>query len=480
MASFTIASMGALVFATAAMFIYGTNFGTRTSFEAVLRMRAGYDQEAQLTVNRLLARHCRAFALVLLRDVDGKQQEQSYQLQLTDRRASATLLRELEGGARARGAGDLHAGGCHRDMNASLLPVSVPTRHGIVRRTIGRIAPVLLLAGLAVWWIGRGGDAEPARRRGFSEAIPLAVASTAGGRLVELAVRVGQPVKAGDVIAKLDPQLLEVQRRKLEAERGMVAAKLAAETDREGDSVMRNEARILWTSADAQQNRAALADIENEVTRLDSLLGDQLVKASDVEPIRRERDGLAARVQMIDRARAAGQAGLGDKQEAPKGQVMGAERQAIVALRTAPLREALRIKEIKLAQLALQLGSLTLRAPADGIVSAINRRPGEMLAAGETAVLIVAHRPGLFEIYLSDREQRLPVVGTHVRLTRTGILARPFEGRVVEVSPAIVELPMRLRLSPGVPGWGRRVMVDASQSEEMRVVPAGEEVRVRL
>jgi hypothetical protein len=95
-ASFTIASMGALVFAVATMFIYGTGFGTRTAFEAVLRMRAGYDESAQATVNKLLGRHCRAFALVLLRDVDGKQQEQSYQLQLTDRRAGAVLLRELE------------------------------------------------------------------------------------------------------------------------------------------------------------------------------------------------------------------------------------------------------------------------------------------------------------------------------------------------------------------------------------------------
>jgi multidrug resistance efflux pump len=361
-------------------------------------------------------------------------------------------------------------------MNASLLPVSVPTRHGVVRRTFARIAPVLLLAGLAVWWIGRGGGRGTGQARGFSEAIPLAVASTAGGRLVEVAVRVGQAVKAGDVIARLDGQPLEIQRRKLEAERGLLAAKLAAETNREGDAVMRNEARILWTSADAHQDKAALADIENEVTRLEGLLGDQLVKASDVEPIRRERDGLAARVGTLERARAAGQAGLDGKRDVRT----GAERQAIVDLRTAPLREALHIKEIKLAQVSLQLGSLTLRAPGDGIVGAINRRPGEMLAAGEAAVLLIAHRPGLFEIYLSDREQRLPAVGTHVRLTRTGILARPSEGRVVEVSPEIVELPMRLRLSPGVPGWGRRVVVDASQSEAMRAVPAGEEVRVRL
>jgi hypothetical protein len=95
-ASFSIASMGALVFAMAAMVIYGTGFGTRTVYEAVLRLRAGYDESSQATVNQLLGRHCRGFALVLMRDVDGKQQEQSYQLRLTDRRAGAVLLRELE------------------------------------------------------------------------------------------------------------------------------------------------------------------------------------------------------------------------------------------------------------------------------------------------------------------------------------------------------------------------------------------------
>jgi HlyD family secretion protein len=361
-------------------------------------------------------------------------------------------------------------------MNASLLPVSVPTRHGIIRRTIGRIAPVLLLAGIAIWWIGRGGGRGTGQARGFSEAIPLAVASTAGGRLVQVVVAVGQSVKAGDVVAKLDTELLEIQRRKLEAERGLLSSKLVAETNREGDTVMRNEARLLWTSADAEQDLAAFADIETEVARLDGLLGDQLVKASAVEPIRRERDGLAARVDTIERARRSGQAGLDGKRDGKT----AAEREAIVALRTAPLREALRIKDIKLSQLTLQLDALSLRAPGDGVVAVINRRAGEMLAAGETAVVIVAHRPGLFEVYLPDRQQRLPTVGGPVRLTRTGILARPSEGRVVEVSPAIVELPIRLRLSPGVPGWGRRVVVDASQSEAMRSVPAGEEVRVRL
>jgi HlyD family secretion protein len=302
----------------------------------------------------------------------------------------------------------------------------------------------------------------------------MVAASSAGGRLLEVLVSVGQSVKAGDPIARLDPTPLTLERRRLEAERALVAAKLAAEGSRQGDTVMRAEVWRLRTAAEAQQDKAALTDLEAEVSRLDGLLDDQLVKASDVAPRQQERDALAARVGTFERARASGHAALSLK----KGNE--ADRRAEIELRTAPLREAVRLKEIRVAQLDLQIAALTLRAPGDGVVAAINRRPGEMLAAGEAAVLIVAHRPGIFEIYLSDREQRLPRVGATAQLTRAGLFTRPIAGRIVEVSPAIIELPPRLRLSPHMPSWGRRVLVDASQSEAMRGVPAGEEVRVRL
>jgi HlyD family secretion protein len=359
-------------------------------------------------------------------------------------------------------------------MNTSLLPVSLPTRHGFVARTLARVAPLVLIAGLAVWWIGRSGNRGTGQARGFAESVPLTVASSSAGRVVEVLVSVGQAVKAGDPIARLDPQPLELQRRRLEAERALLAAKLVAESSRQGDSVMRAEVWRLRTAAEAQQDKAALVDLENEVTRLDGLLDDQLVKASDVAPRRQDRDALAARVGTFERARAAGHAALDLKKGAE------ADHHAEIELRTAPLREALRVKEIRLQQLALQTAALTLRAPGQGVVGAINRRPGEMLAAGEAAVLIVAHRPGLFEIYLSDRDQRLPRVGASAHLTRSGLFTRPVTGRVIEVSPAIVELPPRLRLTPQIPTWGRRVLVDASPSPEMRALPAGEEVRVRL
>jgi len=361
-------------------------------------------------------------------------------------------------------------------MDASLVPVSLPTRHGFVARTVSRAAPLFLIAGVAVYLLARESGIGTTQARGFSEAIPLNVSTAVAGRLAQLNVSLGQSVKAGEVIGRLDGTGLEIDKKRAEAERKLLEAKLMAETSREDDVVMRAEVWRLRTVAGSHQDQAALSALDREVERLTSLLDDQLVKASDVEPRRRERDALAARVQTFEKAKAAGQAGLDGKSDAKSGD----HRRAVVQLRMAPLREAIKVKEAEIAQIEYKLSVLALRAPADGQISVINRRPGELVAAGEAAVIVVTHRPGMFTIYIPERQSRTPNVGDPVDITRRGVMKRGATGHVVEVAPDIVEVPARLRASPQVPVWGRRVVVDASQSESMRQVPAGEEVRVRI
>src|SRR4029077_11180960 len=163
----------------------------------------------------------------------------------------------------------------------------------------------------------------------------------------------------------------------------------------EDDSVMRAEVWRLRTVAGSQQDQAALSALDKEAGRLNGLLDDKLVKASDVAPRVREREALAARVGTFERARSAGQAGLEEKDRT------GADKhKSVVQLRTAPLREALRVNQATLAQIDLKIASLALRAPADGIVSLINRRPGEVVAAGEAGVVIIGLGAGVFEIYV--------------------------------------------------------------------------------
>jgi HlyD family secretion protein len=361
-------------------------------------------------------------------------------------------------------------------MDASAVPISVTRRSSVVAQTLARVAPLALIAALAVFFLVRSTGLATGSARGFAEAIPLNVGSAAGGRMIELRVGVGQAVKAGDVIAKLDTTPLALERQRIAAERSVLEAKLLAETSREEDSVTRAEVWRLRTVAEAERDRAALAALDKEIERLTGLLEEQLVKASDVEPILRERAAMAARVGSYERARAQGRAGLGDEATpaAP-----GAHASA-VQVRITPLRRALEVNQARLDQIDHKIGTLVLKAPADGWVSTILRRPGEIVAAGEPAVVVVAHRPGVFEIHVPSREQRPIEVGMTVAISRAGMFSRSVRGRVIEVSPTVVEMPPRLRSSPQVPLWGRLIRVDASDSAVMRALPPGQEVRIRL
>jgi hypothetical protein len=85
------------VISGASLLIYWTGFGSRRSFDAVLRLRAAYDEAAQTSLGRVLGRHCRGYTMVNMRDIGGALQEQSYQIRLTNRSEGGALLRDLAG-----------------------------------------------------------------------------------------------------------------------------------------------------------------------------------------------------------------------------------------------------------------------------------------------------------------------------------------------------------------------------------------------
>jgi len=80
-----------------------------------------------------------------------------------------------------------------------------------------KIAPVIILIAviaLAVWYFSGGKGAStngPLASSGSIEATRITVASELGGRVAEVLVREGDPVKAGQVLVRLDDTLLQAQ-----------------------------------------------------------------------------------------------------------------------------------------------------------------------------------------------------------------------------------------------------------------------------
>ena len=197
-----------------------------------------------------------------------------------------------------------------------------PTRVTVATVAEGRVAPVLFGIGTV--------DA----RRAY------AVGPTAPGRLLQVDVDVGDTVRAGQVLARLDPVDLDAR-----------MAALDASADR---------ARSALAAAQAQQRdmnaRAEVAAIN--ARRYVSLGQQQFVSASAVEA--RTQEHTSARAA-VDAAAASADSARGELAR------LQAERQALIE----------------------QRNTLTLVAPVDGVITARDAEPGSTLVAGQAALRLI-------------------------------------------------------------------------------------------
>ncbi len=197
-----------------------------------------------------------------------------------------------------------------------------PIRVTVATVAEGRVAPVLFGIGTV--------DA----RRAY------AVGPTAPGRLLQVDVDVGDTVRAGQVLARLDPVDLDAR-----------MAALDASADR---------ARSALAAAQAQQRdmnaRAEVAAIN--ARRYVSLGQQQFVSASAVEA--RTQEHTSARAA-VDAAAASADSARGELAR------LQAERQALIE----------------------QRNTLTLVAPVDGVITARDAEPGTTLVAGQAALRLI-------------------------------------------------------------------------------------------
>jgi len=116
------------------------------------------------------------------------------------------------------------------------------------------------------------------------------VATMESGLVLELPVREGSVVQAGDVLAALDSRRLEIELRRHQAEKLVGRAVLTA---REASEAMkqRDVDALRTLQAQSATNPKELADADAEL----------LVASAQVEAARRDIDVIAARVDLLDR-----------------------------------------------------------------------------------------------------------------------------------------------------------------------------------
>lgn len=357
---------------------------------------------------------------------------------------------------------------------------------------------IVLVAALGLGVIGCSNATDvmsqsPLETSGTIEAKKIAVVVEVGGQISALAVREGDVVAAGAVLAQLDTAFLDAQIARAQAGVDAARANLAqvkagaraeqveqaraalakATVTRDGaaqalknvqairDNPQELDAQIAQARAQLQAAQAAVTQAENQVkaakiareryqgaTSLEDRaafqIADSQTRAAEagVQAARAARDGAQVALDLLLAMRAnpiqlnaqlhAAQAGYA--QAAAAVEIAQANLDGVLASAT---KEQIAIAEAQvlqaeaaLEQLLVQRDKMTLRAPSAGLVTALPVRVGENVQPGNQLLTLANLDAVHLTLYVPETQIGRVKVGQRVRVTVDGLPGRTFNGEV--------------------------------------------------
>ena len=240
-------------------------------------------------------------------------------------------------------------------------------------------AAVLVVLAVALTWehVGkRQPDSGLASGNGRIEAVEIDVAARTAARVKDVRVREGEFVTAGQVVALMDTEVLEAQRRQAEAQlqqaRSAVATAQSLIAQRESD---RAAARAL-----VAQREVELAAATTHMNRAMALAKDGFLSPEVIDDERARVDSAAA------------------AQSAARAQVAAAAS-AIASARAQfeSAKSSVAAAQANIERIQADLDDAVLKAPRDGRVQYLVARAGEVVGAGGRVLNLV----DLSDVYMT-------------------------------------------------------------------------------
>ena len=344
----------------------------------------------------------------------------------------------------------------------------------------------LIVAGIAAALVLRGRNHADANRiliSGNIELKEINIAFKTAGRLIERAVDEGDPVKAGQVIARLDRDQLLRQREQAEAALAAARAQLAqaetaanwqretwqADVAQRRAEVETNEARLreLKNGARPQEIEEAKAALESaqalmERARRDWDRAQVLKKNDDISTSQydqfhsrftsaqaalkqsRERYDLVvagprkeqveAAAGQVERARAGLKVGQANELELKR-------REQEITARRAEIARA----QAQIAVVDSQLADTVAVSPAGGVVLVKSADVGEVLAPGTTVVTIGDIDHPWLRGYIPERDLGRVRIGSKVKVTTDSFPGKVYWGRLTFIASQAEFTPKQIQ-----------------------------------
>ncbi len=273
----------------------------------------------------------------------------------------------------------------------------------------------LVAAAIAVAWFMTQRLAPPPLPEGIAagngrlEAVSIDVASPTGGRVMTMTVEEGDAVVANQVLARMDTDSLEAQRREAQAQlRSRQISRDAAES-----GVKQAEADHAATQAQVAQRQTEVEAAQRRLARSEQLIGHKAISRQELDDDRARVNGAQAALDAARAQVAAAEARIATAQA----QVVDAE--AGIAAAAAAIE-----------RIDTQINDSILRAPRAGRVQYRVAQPGEVVPAGGRVLNMIDLSDVYMTIFLPTSAAGRLAIGDEARLLLDAAPNHPIPGEV--------------------------------------------------
>ena len=264
----------------------------------------------------------------------------------------------------------------------------------------------LLLAGCR-----KAGDGDAIRLNGRVEASMVDLAPKVTGRVLEVKVREGDRVKAGDLLVTLD----------------LGETALAVERDRDALGSAAARLRDLQEGSRSQEVAAAEADLADKKATV-GLARKELVRQ---EALMAKKVGIPRDLDRAGTELARAQAAQAASEER-----LALAREGFRRFQTAQAQADVRRAETVLKQSETVATEARIRAPADGVVLHRMAEPGLLLGPGQPALTLAFADRLYVRTFVPETKLGRVRPGLAARVVVDAFPGKSFPARVTEVSPS--------------------------------------------
>ncbi|RMF40083.1 MAG: HlyD family efflux transporter periplasmic adaptor subunit [Planctomycetota bacterium] len=338
-------------------------------------------------------------------------------------------------------------------------------------------------------------QSPPAVVSGFVEADEVRVGSRVGGRIMEVAVQEGESVESGQVLVQLEPY--DLQHRLAEAEAQLAAAQADLQRVQSGnrpqeiaqaeaavaalqarldklvagplpEEIAVAEAQLKLAEAQLQRARSAFDRVQRLIQR-----GEGTLSQDEVDRVTEEYQAAQALVTARREELALLKRGTREEDIAAARAELQQAQQALSLAREGFRPEDVRKAEAAVAaaqsqvqSLRVQIEELTVRAPTAGVISALDLRPGDLVAPNSPLLTLQEQGRMWVRAYVPEDQLTLRL-GDRLPVSVDSYPDRYFDGQVVFIASEAEFTPRNVQTAEQRAKLVFRIKVAIVDSEQL-------------